>query len=108
MTGRPALIALLVAAFAAPASAAPPPAYETPQDAVAAIKKVLKRTVKPCATDWARIDAVGFPGAWTVDVRIRDSEAGRGVARWKIGDGWPLAVNPLARALAKGCPPAAG
>ena len=97
------LIALLVAAFAAPA-AAEPPAYETPQDAVAAIKKILKRTMKPCATDWARIDAVGFESAWTVDVRIRGSEAGKGLARWRIGEGWPMAANPLARALAKGCP----
>ena len=104
MVRRSGVIALLSLALAVPAAAAPAPDYETPQDAIAAVKRILKRSVKGCATDWARIDAVGFRGAWTIDVRVRDSEAGKGLARWRIGDGWPTAANALARALAKGCP----
>ncbi len=97
------IAALLALCCAAPAVAAPP-AYETPQDAVAAIKRILKKSETRCATDWARIDAIGFEGAWQIDVRIRGSKAGKGRAQWKIGEGWPVATNPLAKALAKGCP----
>lgn len=96
---------LLVAVFAAiPGTAATPPPTETPQDAVAAVKRVLKRSLTGCRTDWARIDAVGYEGSWTVEVRIRDSKAGKGTAVWFIGDGWPRAKNALAKAIAHGCP----
>jgi hypothetical protein len=99
-----ALVALAAGGSAAAVAAAPPPAYETPQEAIAAIKRVLRKSQVACATDWARIDATGYQGAWTIDVRIRASDAGKGVARWRIGKGWPTAANPLAKALAKSCP----
>lgn len=105
MARRILITTLLVAGLAAPTGmAATPPPAETPQDAVAAVKRILKRSTADCRTDWARIHAVGFEGSWTVEVRIRDSEAGKGTAHWFIGEGWPRAKNALAKAIAHGCP----
>lgn len=98
------LLVGLIALVAGPAVAATPPDPQTPEDAIAVVKRILKKSVKACATDWATIDVVGFRGDWKIDVRIRDSAAGRGQAKWKIGKGWPVATNALAKALAKGCP----
>lgn len=106
MPRRPLAIGLLSLGLAAPAGLAAPQPVDSPQAAVDAIKRVLNRTMKPCHTDWARIDAVGSAGSWKVDVRIRGSRAGKGVARFRIGKGWPVATNVLARTLAKGCPEA--
>lgn len=104
MARRTLLIALLAGSAAMPAGASPPTAAETPQDAVDVIKRVLKRTERACRTDWARIDAVGYEAHWDVDVRIRSSKAGRGLARWTIGSGPAKPRNALARTLARGCP----
>lgn len=104
MARRTILAGALALAAAAPAAAATPPPTRTPQQAVDAVRRVVQRTMRACATDWAKISAVGYEGDWRVDVRIRDSQAGDGTARWQIGDGWPVARNALARALARGCP----
>ena len=104
MARRIVLLALIAAGSAAAAPAATPPPTETPQDAVAMVKRILKRTQAACHSDWSRISAVGFEGDWEVEVKMRASEAGEGTARWTIGDGWPVARNKLARALAHGCP----
>lgn len=103
---RRTLVATLLATavVTATAGAATPPPTETPQDAVTAIKKILKRTMADCATDWAKIHAVGYEGSWTIKVTIRESKAGEGTAHWFIGNGWPRAKNALAKALAHGCP----
>lgn len=103
MLRRTLTIALSSAAAAAPALAAAPPTTETAEQAVAAVKRVLQHTAKPCRDDWARIRAVGYEGHWQVTVRIRSSRAGHGAARWTIGDGWPVARNALAKAVAHGC-----
>jgi hypothetical protein len=104
VTRRILTTALATGLAAAPALALVSSPAATPQEAVDVIKKVLKRTEKACGTDWARIDAVGYEGAWKVEVRIRDSEAGRGLARWAIGAAAPRPRNALAKALARGCP----
>ena len=101
------VVAALVALTASPALAArpgPPPAIEEPQDAVAIVKRILTRHMKACKLDWARIDATGFEGDWNVVVKVRRSRAGDGTARWHIGDGWPIALNKLARAIVYDCP----
>lgn len=103
MARRTLILALTSVAFAAPAAAGTAPPTETPQDAVDAIRTILKRTMKPCGTDWAAIHAVGYEGSWTINVKIRDSAAGSGKAHWFIGNGWPRAKNALAKAIARGC-----
>ncbi|MCW2989433.1 MAG: hypothetical protein JWM73_27 [Solirubrobacterales bacterium] len=103
MPRRTLLIATTALCIAAPATAATPPPADTPQQAVDAVKTVLKRTMKACHTDWARIDAVGYAGSWKVTVKVRASDAGEGTARWFIGKGWPAAKNALAKSLAAGC-----
>jgi hypothetical protein len=100
---RTLLIALAALSTAGPALAATPPPSTTPQQAVDAVKVVVKRTMKACRTDWARIDAVGYAGHWKVTVKVRGSDAGKGSARWFIGKGWPVAKNALAKQLAGGC-----
>lgn len=98
------MLALIATGTAGPALAVAPGPASSPQEAVDVIKRVLKRTEKACRTDWARIDAVGYENAWTVEVRIRASDAGKGVARWDIGDGPAKARNALAKTLTRGCP----
>jgi hypothetical protein len=100
---RTLLIALTSAAVSAPSLAATAPPTRTPEQAVAAVQRILQRTMKPCRDDWARIDAHGYTAHWTVRVRVRSSRAGSGNARWAIGKGWPVARNALASALAHGC-----
>lgn len=103
MVRRTLLGAAASLVVAAPAPAADPPPAHSPQQAVDAVRRVLKRTMPACRTDWTRIEAVGFDSDWRVAVRIRASKAGAGTARWSIGTGWPIARNALARAIAHGC-----
>ena len=104
MSSRGAFIAVVLAVGCGPALAAPgPPPIHEPQDAVAIVKRIVTRHMKPCRLDWARIDAEGFEGDWTVDVKVRSSRAGKGIARWHIGNGWPIARNRLARAISYDC-----
>ncbi|MCW2968183.1 MAG: hypothetical protein JWM71_1955 [Solirubrobacteraceae bacterium] len=92
---------LAIGGPAAAAASAPP--VKTPDDAVAAIRRILVRNTKPCKLDWAKIHALGKPGDWAVTVTVRSSKAGKGTAHWKIADGYPSAADTLARALAHGC-----
>jgi hypothetical protein len=98
------LIILLVSLGAAlPAYGGSRPPVREAEQAVETIKRLLARTDKPCRTDWRRIDATGYKGHWTVVVRVRHSRSGDGIARWFIGRGAPVARNPLARDLGRGC-----
>ena len=99
MLRRLALL-LAVPALLAPGAAL---AAETPEEAIAAVKRVLKRAAPTCDTDWAKIRIVGYPEDWQVTVVVRDSAAGDGPARWRVGEGPPRALNELARAIARGC-----
>jgi hypothetical protein len=92
---------LAVCAVSAPAATAPP--TRTPQDAVAIVKRIVVRHSKPCHLDWARIDAEGYKGNWNIDVKIRRSRSGKGIARWHIGKSWPFASNRLATAITHDC-----
>lgn len=104
MSSRSLLVGLTALAFAVPASATTAPPTRTPQQAVDAVKRVVTRNMKRCHLDWARIVAEGFEGRWTVDVKVRSSDAGKGTARWAIATGYPVARNALAKAIAHGCP----
>lgn len=104
MSSRSLLVGLAALTVAVPASAATAPPTRTPQQAVDAVKRVVTRNMKRCHLDWARIVAEGFEGKWTVDVKVRSSDAGKGTARWAIGTGWPVAKNNLAKAIAHSCP----
>ena len=75
---------------------------------MAIVKRILNRHLKPCHLDWARIDAEGFEGDWTIDVKVRRSRSGKGIARWHIGQSWPVAVNRLAKAISYDCQPQQG
>ncbi|MFL5845777.1 MAG: hypothetical protein ACJ762_13905 [Solirubrobacteraceae bacterium] len=103
MGRRTLIITLTAGALAAPATAAKAPPTRTPQDAVDAVRTVVKRTMKACKTDWATIHAVGYAGSWTITVKVRDSKAGAGTGHWFIGNGWPRAENALAKAIAHRC-----
>ena len=107
MSSRGVLIGVIVAMATSPALAAsgPPPTNE-PQDAVTIVKRIVTRHMKACKLDWARIDAEGFKGNWTIDVQVRSSRSGKGIARWHIGSGWPVARNRLAKAISYDCKPA--
>jgi hypothetical protein len=94
----------VLAAATAPAFAASAPPIDEPQDAVAIVKRIVTRHMKPCKLDWARIDAEGFKGNWNIDVKVRSSRAGKGIARWHIGKNWPIARNKLAKAISHDCP----
>jgi hypothetical protein len=96
--------AVAVLATAVPALAAEAPPIKEPQDAVAIVKRILTRHMKACKLDWARIGATGFEGDWTINVKVRSSRAGKGTARWHIGDSWPIARGPLAKAIVHDCP----
>ena len=91
--------------LAVPALLAPGAAHaaDTPEEAIAAVKRVLKRTAPGCDTEWAKIRVVGYPDDWQVTVVVRESEAGDGPARWRVGEGPPRALNELARTIARGC-----
>lgn len=84
--------------------AGPALAADTADEALVAVKKVLKRTVADCETRWTKIRVVGYPDDWQVTVVIRESAAGEGPAKWRVGEGPPRALNDLGRALARGCP----
>lgn len=98
-----ALIALTGACTAASAVASDAPTIRDPQDAVAAVKRIVVRHQKACRTDWAKIRALGYKGHWNVTVTVRSSRAGKGTAHWKIGNGWPYAADAFAQRLAHGC-----
>jgi hypothetical protein len=104
VSSRSILVGLSALAVAVPAAAATAPPTKTPQQAVDAVKRVVSRNMKACHLDWSRIVAEGFEGNWTVDVKVRSSEAGKGTARWTIGTGYPVARNAMAKKLAHGCP----
>src|SRR5689334_2510607 len=103
VSSRSLVLGLTIAAMSAPVAAAQPPPVRTPEDAIAAVKRVLRKHDKDCKLDWSRIDAQGYAGRWRVDVTVRSSRAGAGVAKWRIGDGFPIASNKLARAVSHGC-----
>lgn len=103
MSRRGAFIAVLTGIAATPVQAATAPPTRTPQDAVAIVKRIVNRHMQPCDLDWARIDAEGFEGNWNVDVKVRSSRAGKGIARWHIGRSWPIARNKLAKAISYDC-----
>jgi hypothetical protein len=103
VSSRSIVLGLTLVATSAPVAAAKPQPVRTPEDAIAAVKRVLKKNTKKCKLDWARVDAEGYAGKWDVDVTIRASRAGNGIAHWKIGYGYPIATNKLAKSLAKGC-----
>jgi hypothetical protein len=103
---RRLLLVGLLALAAGPAAAATPPDPQTPEEAITVVKRILKKSVKACGTDWATIDVVGYRRDWKITVKVRESAAGRGAAKWKIGRGWPVATNALAKAVARGCPAA--
>jgi hypothetical protein len=96
-------LVLLIAS--AGGAAALPAAAETraPQDAVAAVKRVLVRNEKPCRLDWAKIRSRGYADHWKVTVTVRSSLAGAGAAHWTIGGGAPVAADARARQLTHGC-----
>jgi hypothetical protein len=104
VSSRGAFIGVLIAVAAAPSLAATAPPTRDPQDAVAIVKRILNRHMKACRLDWARVDAEGFEGNWNIDVKIRASRAGKGIARWHIGTSWPIARNKLAKAIVHDCP----
>ena len=103
VSSRALILGLTIAATAAPAMADQPPPVRTPKQAIAAVKRVLKQNTRKCGLDWARTDAEGYAGNWKVSVTVRSSRAGAGVARWLIGDGYPVARNGLAKKIAHGC-----
>ena len=103
MSSRSIVLGLTLAAIAAPAVAAASPPTRTPEDAIAAVKKILNKNTKKCKLDWARVDAEGYAGKWDVDVTVRSSRSGDGRASWKIGYGYPVAQNKLAKKIANGC-----
>ena len=103
MSSRGFILGITLAAVSAPAIAAEPPPVRTPQDAIAAVKKVLNKNDRACNLDWSRADASGYAGNWKIDVTVRASRAGAGVAKWGIGDGYPVARNKLAKAIAHRC-----
>jgi hypothetical protein len=97
------LIAVLLAASPGVGTATSAPRTKTAQQAVTAIEHIVDHNTKRCALDWSRIHAAGTPGNFRVTVVVRSSRAGRGTALWTIGQGHPVAGNPLAKALAHGC-----
>ena len=103
MSSRSIVLGLTLAATAAPLAAAAPPPTRTPEDAIVAVKKVLNKNTKKCKLDWARVDAQGYAGKWDIEVTVRSSKSGGGSARWKIGYGYPVAQNKLAKKIANGC-----
>lgn len=88
------------AAAAAPGLAA---RVSRPEDAVAAVKRIVVRNARACKTDWTRIRALGYTGHWKVTATVRSSRAGSGLAVWWIGTGRPVATDRFARRLAHGC-----
>src|SRR4051812_26018536 len=100
---RSIALGLTLAAVMATSAVADPPPARTPEDAIAAVKRAIKKRTKQCRLDWSRVDASGYAGNWTVDVTVRSSRAGKGVGRWTIGYGYPVARNKLAKAIAGGC-----
>jgi hypothetical protein len=90
---------------AVPGAAARDGRISRPEQAVAAVKRIVVADQRACRTDWAKIRALGYEGHWKVTVTVRSSRAGRGDALWTIGGGHPEAADAFARRLAHGCPP---
>src|SRR3954468_11513938 len=103
VSSRTLVLGLTIAATATPAMADQPPPVRTPQQAIGAVKRVLKQNTRKCLLDWARADAEGYAGNWKGKVPFPPPPSGAGLGQWLIGDGYPVARNALAKNIAHGC-----